>query len=354
MQTPTLPAALALLLFAHASAVRAAPFAGRVGEPPQTGRGVAQAEGGEAIGLYPLALPAGHEALQDRLAAQIHDGAAALPGVRAFDLIPRGVCLADEGDCLAAAARSANLDGIVSARVDALPQGYRYHLRAWEARNGALRGEERGEIAGGPLDLAGALEHGVCAALGRAPCAGTLRVRVEPGMGPARLTVDGKDLGALPLGQPARLPVGRHLVEAGGAERRVRISYGREAQLLRTARAGTPVLLDAAEAAVDAAPLAALAEGPAPRDPGPGRAMVARLLVGAGAALLATSAGLELYARTSSAQADPRAPPGETAAGPARAGTAALLIGATGLGALAAGGILFAATPGGVSAAGRF
>ncbi|GAC1340838.1 MAG: hypothetical protein NVSMB23_11610 [Myxococcales bacterium] len=355
---PTSPAALALFLAALPGPAPAAPLAERVGEPALRSANAARQE---SIGLSPLALPAGQEALQERLAARLHDGAAVLPGIRAFDLIPRGICLPDEGGCLAEAARGAGLDGIVSARIEARPQGYRFHVRAWTARDGALRGEEQGEVEGGPLDLAGALEHGVCAALGRAPCAGTLRVRVEEGAGPARLVVDGQDLGSLPLAQPAPLAVGRHLVEAGGAERRVRISYGREAQLVRTARAGTPVLLDAAEAAIDAVPAAALAEGPGPRASGPDRAMVARFLVGAGAALLATSAGLELYARTNAAQADPRTRSGalaEAGASPSRgantAGTAALLLGATGVGALAAGGLLFLATPGGVSAAGKF
>ncbi len=308
----------------------------------------------EAIGLYPISLPAGHEGLGGRLAAELHDGASALPGVRAFDLIPKGACEPDEGGCLAEAARSAHLDAVVSAQVSSTETGYRYHVRAFAARGGEPRGEEQGEVPGGPLDLAAALEHGVCAALGASPCNGSLWVGLVPGDGiDGNVLVDGVDRGSLPLAKPLSLPVGRHLVQAGGAERRVRISYGREARLLSTSRGGQPALLAEGESAV---PAQVLAEGAAPAaDTALPRAMIARFLLGSGAALLATGAGLGLYS-AAHGSAQPASPAGVGQMGSARgaASTAALLLAATGVGSLAAGGILVAATPGGISALGHF
>ena len=308
----------------------------------------------EAIGLYPIALPAGHEGGEARLAAELHDGASALPGVRAFDLIRKGACEPDEGGCLAEAARTAKLDAVVSAQVSTTETGYRYHVRAFAARGGELRGEEQGEVLGGPLDLAAALEHGVCTALGAAPCNGSLWVGVVPGDGiDGSVLVDGVDRGSLPLAKPLSLPVGRHLVQAGGAGRRVRISYGREARLLSTSRGGQPALLAEGESAV---PAQVLAEGVAPAADGAlPRAVIARILLGSGAALLATGAGLQLYSATrGSAQPASPASPGQAGPGRGAAGTAALLLAATGLGTLAVGGILVAATPGGLSAGGHF
>ena len=324
-------------------------------------RGAAQ---GDAVGLYPIALPAGQEGLQARLASELHDGAAVLPGVRAFDLIAKSACLPDEGSCLAAAARHAQLNAMVSAEVSSTPSGYRFHVRAFAASGGALLGEEQGEVIGGPLDLAASLEHGVCTSLGAAPCAGKLWVGLVPGDGlNARLLVDGHDQGPLPLAGSLSLPVGRHLVQAGTAERRVRISYGREVRLACATRAGQPALLDEAELAADAVPAEALSLGLSPRAVEPVRAMVARVLLGSGAALLATSAGLELYSRTSAAQMGGRGGASTLASSDAEASrasavhtasTAALLLAATGIGSIAAGGILVAATPGGLAAVGHF
>jgi hypothetical protein len=299
----------------------------------------------EAIGLYPIALPSGHEGVGARLAAELHDGASALPGVRTFELMPNGACEPDEDGCLADAARSAKVDAVVSAQVSTTETGYRYRVRAFAARGGQLRGEEQGEVVGGPLDLAGALEHGVCTALGAAPCNGSLWVGLVPGEGTdGNVVVDGVDRGSLPLARPLSLPVGRHLVQAGSAERRVRLSYGREARLLSTSRGGRPSLLAEGESAVPAQSVLAEEAAPAAGTAQP-RALVARLLLGSGAALLAVGAGLQLYSAThGSAQS----------ASPNGVSTAALLLAATGVGALAVGGILVAATPGGLSAVGRF
>jgi hypothetical protein len=309
----------------------------------------------ESIGLYPIALPSGHEGVGARLAAELHDGASALPGVRAFELIPKGACEPDEGGCLADAARSAKVDAVVSAQVSSTETGYRYQVRAFAVRGGELRGEEQGEVVGGPLDLGGALEHGVCTALGAAPCNGSLWVGLVPGEGiDGNVVVDGVDRGSLPLARPLSLPVGRHLVQAGGAERRVRISYGREARLLSTSRGGQPSLLAEGESAVPAQSVLAEEAAPAAGTALP-RTLIARILLGSGAALLATGAGLQLYS-AAHGSAQPASPAGPDRLGPSRgaASTAALLLAATGIGTLAVGGILVAATPGGLSAVGRF
>src|SRR5712691_12273503 len=95
----------------------------------------------ERVGLYPLSLPDGQGQLQESLAAQLHEGAADLPGVKAFDLVAHSACAPDEGECLGAAARRAGVEAMVSAAIEATAQGYRWHLRAF-ALEGKVLAEE--------------------------------------------------------------------------------------------------------------------------------------------------------------------------------------------------------------------
>ncbi len=291
------------------------------------------------IGLYPLSLPLGQEQLGDRIAAQLHEGAASLPGVKAFDLVAHSSCGADEPPCLAEAARLAHLEAMISAQVIALDSGYRWTLRE-VAEDGKLLAEKRGEIRGGPLDLAGALEHGVCEVLGASPCEGEIRVR--PGeqelagrVSGLHLTVDGADRGVLPA--TLRMPIGRHAVKLGDAERRVRVSYARTVRLTPALRDGSLALLDEAEAA----PVAAVSSVPAAASGEP-RAQASRILLLSGAGLLAAAGGIALYNGSSNGP-DSR-----------NAGYAAMALAATGAGAVVAGGLLFVLTPGGAGVRGEF
>jgi len=299
------------------------------------------------IGLYPLSLPDGQAQLADRLAAQIHEGASVLPGVRAFDLVPHSACAADEVACLAAAARHAQLDAMISAAVSASDAGYRFQLREASAA-GALLHESRGEVRGGPLDLAGALEHGVCEMLGGAPCEGELAVtctscttRTTAGRpslpaGGVHVFVDGQDRGPLPMTLP--IAVGRHVVRVGEAERRIRVSYARTARLTAEQRAGALALIDAADAA-PAAPLeAVVATAEVVSRP---RATAARVLVASGIALLASAGGVALYSNV-------------VPSGSRSAAIAASALAATGAGAIVAGGLLVALTPSGIALHGEF
>jgi hypothetical protein len=311
------------------------------------------------IGLYPLALPDGQAALADRLAAQLHEGAAALPGVKAFDLVPKSSCAPDEAECLSLAAKRAGLDQMISAQVDPTGHGYRVHLRLFA--NGKLRDELAEEVQGGPLDLGGALEHGVCRVLGAAPCLGEASVA---GPASARLFVDGIDRGALPV--TAQLSVGRHVLrlqrggsaEAGPeAERRVRISFGRMARLRGEERDGTLALLEGA-APVEAVKLA----GPPPHvELELGRPRAARILLAAGAGLLAASAGVGLYSQIAAHDLNSRYRSGTLSDSDASlyrsvhaTGTLATALAATGAGALVAGGLVFALSPSGASLFGSF
>ena len=283
----------------------------------------------ERLGLYPLTLPDGMEHLGDRLAAQLHEGAADLPGVRAFDLVAHSSCAPHEGPCLAAAARRAGLDAMLSAAVEATPRGYLWHLREFAAADGELLHEARGETRGGPLDLAGDLERGVCVVSGAAPCEGELCVS---GALDAHLFIDGTDRGPPPL--QARLAVGRHSVRLGADERRVRISYARTARLFAGLRAGAPVLLereDPPTLALVATPQAEVAEA---------RSQAARLLFGGGLALLAGAAGASLYATSAS---DAHGASGAAAA-----------LAVTGAAALAGAGLVVALTPSGAAVSGSF
>ena len=348
--------ALSFTLLGHSAPARAEPA---VMPPPPPPPAV-----GEAVGLYPLQLPGGQEPLQDRLLGQLHDGAASLPRLRAFDLIPRGACFADEGGCMAAAARSASLSQIVSGQVDATSKGYKFTLRLFAAKDGALLEQHSAMVEGGPLDLAGGLEHGVCALLGAAPCVGSLAVRLEEGAAGAHLWVDGQDQGALPLQRPLSLTVGRHLVKAGADERRVRVSYHRDTRLLCAQRAGAVALLDDTAGLAPAAPALALAALKPPANAAPGldsRGAVGRLLLAGGAALLVTAAGLEWYSRAQASALDDRYRSGaltdadKPAYGRVTAsGAAALITFAVGLGALGVGGIVLLAAPSGAAVQGRF
>jgi len=287
----------------------------------------------ERIGLYPLALPGGQEQLGGRLAAQLHDGAADLPGVRAFDLVAHSTCAPDEGACLSAAARRAGLEVMISAAITATSSGYLWRLREFDAQ-GKVLNEARGETRGGPLVLAGDLERGVCETLGAAPCDGELTVAGAGGM-EAHVIVDGADRGAAPL--TARLAVGRHTVKLGADERRVRISYARTARLYAAMRAGAPALLEESEPrpvpalAVAAQPQPAVIEA---------RSRAARVLFGSGLSLLAVAAGAGLYATS--------------AGGASTTAEVARMLAITGAGALVGAGLVVALTPSGAMVEGSF
>lgn len=311
------------------------------------------ARGDDRVGLYPIALPLGQEQLEGRLAAQLHEGAATLPHVKAFDVLPRGSCAPGDAACLTSALRGANLDQIVSAQVSATPHGYRTWLRLYGA-DGKLRNDLQEEVQGGPLDLSAALELGICRVLGASPCLGELRVSSEPGAAGKHLFVDGADQGVLPLAKKVSLPVGRHLVQLGKDQARVRVSYGRIAPVLCGMRDGEPALVDALHL-FTAAPLIDARTGPEPRS------RAARVLFASGAALLAASAGFGLYAHLASSQLDARYRAGALTDADAsrytsvnRTGTIALGLAATGVGAIATGGLVFALAPSGATVLGRF
>jgi hypothetical protein len=283
--------------------------------------------GGPAVrvGLSPPAMPDGQAQIVPALAAQIRDGAVGLPGVAAFALSADS-CAPDEAACLAEAARQAKLDAMVSAAVTAKTAGYAFHLREVSAA-GQLLGERRGEVRGGPLDLSGALEHGVCELLGAARCEGGLRILGAP----VAVSVDGVERGTPPV--IVQLPVGRHVVRADGAERRVRVSYGRTVQI--TARDGT--LLD--DSAPAAPPVAAPVEAVSASRPPQQRAQASRALLGSGLGLLAAAVGVGLYAHASPSPA---------------ASYAAYALAATGAGAVVGAGLLLALTPSGAAVQGSF
>ncbi|MBS2024987.1 MAG: hypothetical protein JST92_21520, partial [Deltaproteobacteria bacterium] len=218
----------------------------------------------------------------------------------------------------------AGLTEIVSAQVSQKEKGYAIVLRLFDARTGDEKNTHKAQVEGGPLDLAGALEHGVCSLLGAAPCVGQVSVRTDPtgckvGAFAPKLFVDGKEDQTLPLAKALSLPVGRHSIRAGsGEERRVRVSYGRETKLFCEVRAGTPELSDDV---IDAAPLVLADKPAAVRAPqgAPSGALDAkgapklspqaaggRLLVAGGLALLAVAAGTGLYANLRSNTLDER------------------------------------------------
>ena len=306
------------------------------------------------VGLYPLSLPDGQAQLQERLAAQLHEGAATLPGVKAFDLLPKSACAADEGACLAEVARRSGVDQVITAAVEKSEAGYRFHLRVFE--EGKLRDELAEEVRGGPLDLSAALEHGVCRAMGAAPCLGELQLASAGEVAGPRLLVDGLDRGALPAA-PLSLAVGRHPLKVGESELRVRVSYGRVAHARCEERQGAPALLDGAAA------LAPLAASPAdPLTPEVrSRSRVALTLFSAGAALLVASAGAGLYSHVASSQLDARYQRGALTDadnarydGVRRTGILATALAATGAGAIAASGLVLAFSPDGASIFGSF
>jgi hypothetical protein len=295
------------------------------------------------VGLYPLSLPDGQKQLEERLAAQLHEGAAVLPGVKAFDLVAHSACAPDEGECLGTAAKRAGLEAMISAAVSATEHGYRWHLRVY-ALDGKLLGEERNELQGGPLDLGGALEHGICSLLGGAPCMGEIRLASDSSTAGVHAFVDGQDRGALPLDKPLPAAVGRHVVRVGEQEHRVRVSWGR-VNIVHFV--GEPRLTAFTEAA--------------PVTLGEARSRAARVLLAAGAALLVGAAGAELYSRLESRSLDSRYRSGALTEADAsryaavrRTGILATALAATGAGAIAAGGLVLALTPSGASLQGRF
>ena len=329
------------------------------------------------IGLYPLSLPAGQEGLEAPLAQGLHEGAAALPGVKAFDLVAHSSCGAAEGACLGAAAKRAGLEAMISAQIVPAAHGYAFHLRVYSTE-GALLDEAEGEVQGGPLDLAGGLEHGVCRVLGAAPCLGALQIASAADVAGARLLIDGHDVGALPLAAPLALPVGRHAVQVAAAgagaardgETRVRVSYGRTARLAAALRAGRPALTEGAlPQAVAASPQAAFAPAPALATgqlPAPGgvreaRSRAAISLFAGGAALLVAAGGAALYSRVESGALDSRYRSGALTDADVgrygsvrRTGILAVVLAATGAGALAASGLVFALSPSGAAVQGSF
>ncbi len=320
-------------------------------------------QAGERVGLYPFALPDGQRAFADQLTAQLRDGAAGLPNLQSLKALAHGACLTDESTCLAAAARNDALTEMVAGRVLATPKGFAFELHLFAADDGRELSVQRGTIEGGPLDLAGGLEHGLCKLLGGAPCEGSLLV-AGAGVVGTHLVVDGRDLGTVPLSAPVSLPVGRHLVRAGNDERRIRIAYGRETRIVCAAKTGEVALLDgdgAPSALSGEAPADAVAAVPASTAETSVRTRAARLVLAAGGALLMTAGGVELYARVQGAVLDNRYQRGQLTSADAAsygrvhsAGVAALIVGATGLGALAVGGTLFLLSPDGASIQGKF
>lgn len=303
------------------------------------------------VGLYPLSLPPGDEPLKARLAAQLHEGAATLPGVSAFDLLPQTACAPDAAGCLADLARRTGVDQVLT--VEVLP-GPAFHLRAFE--NGKLRDQLSETVQGGPLDLAAALEHGVCRVMGAAPCLGELQLSSAGEVAGQRLLVDGLDRGPLPAA-PLQLAVGRHLVKVGESELRVRVSYGRTAHARCEERQGAPALLEGAPVSVSAL----LASAPAPSPEVRSRSRVALTLFSAGAALLVASAGAELYSRTAASQLSARYRAGALSDADAgryasvrRTGILATALAASGAGAIAASGLVLALSPSGASILGSF
>ena len=306
------------------------------------------------VGLYPLSLPEGQAQLQERLAAQLHEGAATLPGVTAFDLLPQSSCAPDEGACLAEVARKSGVDQTVTAAVEQTGKGYRFHLRVFERAR--LRDELSEEVQGGPLDLAAALEHGVCRAMGAAPCLGELQLGSSAEVAGQHLTVDGLDRGPLPL-PTLQLAVGRHLLKVGDSELRVRVSYGRATRARCEERQGAPALIDGSAALPAAVAVQAQPMAPEVR----ARSRAALTLFSAGAALLVASAGAGLYSHIAASQLDSRYQRGALTDADAgryaavhRTGTLALALAATGAGAIAASGLVLALSPSGASIFGSF
>ncbi len=306
------------------------------------------------VGLYPLSLPEGQTQLQERLAAQLHEGAATLPGVTAFDLLPKSSCEPDEGACLAEVARMSGVDQIVTAAVAKTEAGYRFHLRVFEQAK--LRDEVAEEVQGGPMDLAAALEHGVCRAMGVAPCLGELQLDSGDEVAGQHLSVDGLDRGALPA-PPLQLAVGRHVLKVADSELRVRVSYGRATRARCEERQGAPVLIDGSAAVLALTVLPAKAIGPDAQ----ARSRVATTLFSAGAALLVASAGAALYSQVAANQLDWRYQRGALSDADAsryaavhRTGILAVALAATGAGAIVASGLVLALSPDGASVTGRF
>jgi hypothetical protein len=306
------------------------------------------------VGLYPLSLPEGQGQLQERLTAQLHEGAATLPGVTAFDLLPQSACAPDEGACLAEVARKSGVDQTLTAAIEQTSKGYRFHLRVFERAR--LRDELEDEVQGGPLDLAAALEHGVCRAMGAAPCLGELQLGASAEVAGQHLLVDGLDRGALPL-PPLQLSVGRHQLKVADSELRVRVSYGRATRAHCEERQGAPALIDGNAALPEAVAVQARPLAPEVR----ARSRTALTLFSTGAALLVASAGAGLYSRVAASQLDSRYQKGVLTDGDAsryaavhRTGTLALALAATGAGAIAASGLVLALSPSGASIFGSF
>jgi hypothetical protein len=113
----------------------------------------------EQIGLYPLQLPDGQPRLAARVMSEVAEHAL-------LQVVAPSGCAPDEEVCLAAAARSAGLDAVVSADFRALKDGYYVHVRVFSASQ-KLIGESRGQSSAD--DLSGAVEKGVSEALHRAP-----------------------------------------------------------------------------------------------------------------------------------------------------------------------------------------
>lgn len=107
------------------------------------------------VGLFPAQLPDGE-------AARLHARVAALPGMKAFDVLAHSACAPDEIECLAGVAQRSGLDVIVSVEPKTL------HARAIAA-DGRLLGQSR----------AATLEQSVCEALGARPAVAAPSPSVE-------------------------------------------------------------------------------------------------------------------------------------------------------------------------------
>ncbi len=332
------------------------------------------------IGLGRIELPDGLRSFEPKLSAQLLDGAQGLRGLTEL----KSSCTFDEPACAAGEAREAKLEEIVQGRVKPLEGGFSFELQRLSAVDGRVLQRSEGAVEGGPLDLASGMEHGMCELLGGGKCQGTLRVDGEVSSGDSsssganvnplarrgHVLVDGTDRGELPL---ASLPlsVGRHKVQLDGLERRVRIAYGRETRLdaannladtgaaVASAKSAAPLQTSLSNgntrtiesARLPAAPLIASSSPP----PLSSEAKAGRITLAAGGALLATAAGLELYALAQSGALDHRYQAGQLTSADApsyghvqAAGVTAAVLASLGGAALLGGGVLLWLSPNGV------
>jgi hypothetical protein len=242
------------------------------------------------VGIYPLQLPHGNAQLAARAVADLRDANGA-PVV----LVGPSACAPDEDVCLASAARREGLTRIVSAAVDASASGYKLHVRAFSADEKLV-----GEWSGEGQELAETLQRGVDASLGSA----SAPVENAPSETAAEAVPD----------QPARDVVPRE-----------------------------PSTQVAPRAPVaEAIPPEVLAHAP----PSTAREKLELGLFTGGLGLLSAAAGVALYAHVQPSHGAGNATP--------TASTFAIALAATGLGSIAASGLVVALTPSAATLQTRF